>query len=280
MNITKMKTDVSLSASLAIDALGPDLRGAMSVARDAGFVGIAAANHHPELASLDFGPTARRHFRHLLQRQHLRLTCVRAVSTRGGLFDSKTLDQVMTSAVGAIRLAYDLRAAAVSLYAGAPARSSESTVPLSEAVVAAAQSLAGEADRAGLKLCLSSSSIDFLLELFGRLGAGHVRANLDTARLALDGPDLLQAADRLGPWVGMWTLADGIRTKTSFRPTELGHGDLPVAEILVRTDGLNWSGDLLVDVRDLPNPQQGARTAALVLRSARLQRASDHHGPA
>ncbi len=278
MNTTKLKTDAPLSASLAIDALGPDLRAAMSVARDTEFSGIAVANHHPELASLDFGPTARRHFRHLLLRQHLRLTCIRAVSTRNGLFDSKSLDRVMTSAVGAIRLAYDLGASAVSLYTGSPSRSSESTVPLSEAVVAAAQSLAGEADRAGLKLCLSSSSIDFLLELFGRLGAGHVRANLDTGRLALDGENLLKAADRLGPWVGMWTLADGIRTKTSFRPTELGRGDLPVAEILVHTDGLSWSGDVVVDVRDLPNPQQGAKVAAQMLRSARTQRISGQHG--
>ena len=263
-----MKTDSPISASLVIDALGPDLRAAMVVARDAGFAGIAVANHHPELASLDFGMTARRHLRHLLQRQHLRLACIRAVSTRDGLFDARTLDRVMTSAVGAVRLAYDLGASAVSLYAGSPASSPESAIPLSEPVLAAVQSLASEADRAGLKLCLSSSSIDFLLALFGRLGASHLRANLDTARLALDGPTLLQAADRLGPWVGMWTLSDGTNTGKSFRPMPLGQGYLPIAEILVRTTGLNWPGELLVGVRDLPNPQQAARAAAYVLRSA------------
>jgi sugar phosphate isomerase/epimerase len=271
MSTPLTKTDWPISASLVIDALGPDLRAALSVARDAGFAGIAVANGHPELASLDFGSTARRHLRHLLQRQHLRVACIRAVSTRGGLFDAKTLDRVMASAVGAIRLAHDLGAFAVSLYAGSPESSPGSAMTLSEPVVAAVQALAGEADQAGLKLCLSSSSVDFLLALLGRLGAGHLRANLDTARLPLDGPALLQAADRLGQWVGMWTLADSLQTGTSFRPTELGQGYLPVAEILARTEGRNWGGALLVDVRDLPDPQQGARTAAQVLRSAWLR---------
>ena len=268
-----MQTDGPISASLAVDALGLDLREAMALAGEAGFAGIAASHQHQELVDPGFGQTARRHLRHMLQRHHLRLACIRAVSTRGGLLDSKSLDRVMNSAVAAIRMAYDLGAPMVSLYAGTPTTATDlaaAPMEIADTVVEAAQSLAGEADQAGLQLCLSSSSVDFLLLLLGRVGAGHLRANLDTARLGLDAAGLLRAADRLGSRVGIWTLADGMVAGQSFRPVELGRGDLPLAEIMVRTVGCNWCGELIVDVRDLPDPQHAAKAAAEALRSTRL----------
>jgi len=255
------KTAQNIRAALALDALGGDLREAIQIAAETGFGSVALGIWHPQINSADFGVTARRDFKRLLKSKNLSLACVRAGIGPDGIFGAKTVDSCITAGLKAIELAVDLGAPWVSLYIGEPTNDSNKVSAISTTL----NEPLTQADATGISLAISSGGVDFLGALFKNNPPGHLAANLDTLKILSAGHSIGDALKVLAGHIGIWTCADASGSGPAARPTPLGAGTVPLADIVALLKEQDFAGPIVVDVRSLPNPSQAIARAAKVL---------------
>ncbi|MCL2641463.1 MAG: sugar phosphate isomerase/epimerase [Phycisphaerales bacterium] len=260
-----MNNDTPIPASLAIDAFTVDARNAFDIAADARYHGIAFATNHPELMPDQLGHTARRHLKTMLAGKRLEIDAIRIAAPKGALTDPTTIDRTLDGAQKAFLLARDLGVKVVSLNVG---NLVDNKVPHST-LIAAIRQLAQHADAVGggeLTVSLSGDASEPLRSMLKEVDYDRAAANLDTANTLAAGEDILLAAEALAGVIGQLTAADVIRAGKTIRPTCLGEGQLPLHELLEILADQGFRGPMVVDVRDLPDGEAGARHAANVLR--------------
>ena len=259
------KPNALVPAILALDPLGDDLRVAILVAAEAGFSGVALSVRHPTLAALRTSLTARRHLRHTLASRGLKLACLRCSVPRAngcGIFDSAGVDRCIDEVTAAICLAWEFQAPLVEAYIGEP----HSPALPAASFHGAVDALAREADRAGVRVVLASGAVRLLADLLSLVNVPCLQANLDTLRLFTADGGVEESANILAGKIGLWTCADVIRIGGSIRTVELGTGQAHPEKILAVLRNQEFTGPILIDVRDLPDPIHAAHRAAAVLR--------------
>jgi sugar phosphate isomerase/epimerase len=262
-----MSSPEQVPASLALDALSGDARGAFDLAASAGYRGIAFATNHSELNPDLLGTSARRHVKTLLASKRLSLDSLRAAAPRTGLTDPGTIDRTLENARKALLLARELGIATVSLNVGTLTGDPKLAKVPRGTVVSALRELAQQADAADLTLAISAEGSNALGEILKAVDYDKARLNLDAARLIGAGEDPLKVAEELAGTIAQFTAADAVRSGKSVRATELGEGQLPLHELLEILEEQGFRGPVVVDPRDLADPIDGARHAAAVLRT-------------
>ncbi len=280
-----MPTDRPIAASLSLDGLATDARGAFDLAAGAGFRGVAFSTQHPELGPRELGESGRRHLKTILAGKRLAIESLRAGGggRRGGgggggrgLADSRTVDAAMDHARAAMVLARELGVKTVALdvgripegdAGGAGGVAALSGHALPEAtLVLALRELAQAADASGITLALGADSAIGLARIVKAVDFDGAKMDLDGAREIAAAEDPLRFAGDFGGRIGQFTAADAVRSGASMRSVMLGEGQLPLSELygILREHG--FAGPLVVDVRDLPDKAQAVEHAAAVLR--------------
>ena len=252
----------TVPAALALDVFGDDLRAAIQIASSSGFSSVALGVWHPQLNNPDFGATARRDLKRLLKSKNLSLACIRAGIGPGGLFDPNTVDSCTTVGLSAINLAADLGAKWTSLYIGEPP--DISTKP--SVIEAALHEHLINADVAGVSLAVSSGGVDFLSALLRKHSAENLAVNLDTLKILSTGRSIGDALKILAGHIGIWTCTDAVGSARAVRPAPLGSGTVPLHEIYDLLKQQDFTGPIVIDVRNLSNPLQAIIQAAEFMR--------------
>ena len=121
--------------------------------------------------------------------------------------------------------------------------------------------LARHADRTGVVAALSCGQSPWLLQLLSSLNAPSLAAHLDSARIVAAGGSARHAAEMLAGHLALWTCTDAIRTGLSVQITPLGSGHAESREVVNILKNQDFTGPIVVDVRDLPHPVQAAEHA-------------------
>jgi sugar phosphate isomerase/epimerase len=258
-----MSTTSRIPAALSLDGLGDDARAAFDLAANAGYAAVAIPTNHPELRPAELGPSARRHIQRIVRSKDLRIDALRIAAPRGGLTDPGTIQRTLDNARTGIAMAYDMDVHTIAVNAGnltAPGVDFDS-------ICAAARTIAEEADRAGITVAFGADGSDKLADLIKAVACDRARANLDTAREISSGVDPAAFIERLHGAIGQVTIADSIRSGPRARIVELGHGQLALSDLLNSLRQADFTGPIVVDVRDLPDAIHGAANAAKILRA-------------
>ncbi len=239
---------------LAVEPLGLNLRDVAQTAQKLGYGGLAVGIGHPEINAKSFGHTARRHFKQILGAHGLVLGALRVGVGKSGAFDPATSQKLLDDALTACDLAHQLQTPLVSVYIGEPADDQNISGDVAEIV----RLLAVRADRTGVVVALSCGQSQWLLKLISSIDAPCLAANLDSARVVAAGGSPPQAAELLAGRMALWTCADAIRTGSTVQITPLGSGRAAGQEVVRILKNQDYTGPIVVDVRDLPHPVQAA----------------------
>jgi sugar phosphate isomerase/epimerase len=242
---------------LAIEPLSLDIRGTAQTAQKLGYGGLAIGVNHPEINTKTFGPTAQRHFKQVLAVHGLALGAIRVGVGKAGAFDPATCQKLLDDALSACDLAHRLQTPLVSVYIGEPA--DDQSIPGEVAEIV--RLLAVRADRTGVITALSCGQSTWLHKLLSSIDAPCLAANLDSARVVAAGGSPPQAAEMLAGRLALWTCADAVRTGSAVHLTPLGSGRAAGQEVVNILKSQDYTGPIVVDVRDLPNPVQAAEQA-------------------
>ena len=242
---------------LAVEPLGMDLRTAAQTARKLGFGGLAIGIGHPDIHAKTFGQTAQRHFRQILSTHGLVLGALRVGMGKAGVFDPATSQKLLDDALAACELAHRMQISLVSVYIGEPEDDQKSSGDVAEIF----RLLAAHADRTGVIAALSCGQALWLLQLLLSLDALSLAAHLDSARIVAAGGSARQAAEVLAGHLALWTCTDAIRSGSSVQITPLGSGHAESREVVNILKDQDFTGPIIVDVRDLPHPVQAAEHA-------------------
>ncbi|MGC9258782.1 MAG: sugar phosphate isomerase/epimerase family protein [Phycisphaerae bacterium] len=242
---------------LAVEPLALDLRAAAQSAKTWGYGGLAIGIGHPELHHKDFGATARRHFRHLLARLGLTLGVLRVGAGKAGAFNSATSQKLLDDALAACDLAHSLQTPLISVYIGEPTDDQTTTGDVMEIC----HTLAVHADCTGVVVALSCGRTAWLLKVLSDIEAPSLAANLDSVRIVAAGGSPPEAAAILAGRIALWTCADAIRSGLTLQSAPLGSGHAAGQQVLHILREQDYTGPVVVDVRDLPQPPQAAEYA-------------------
>ncbi len=242
---------------LAVEPLGVDLRTAAQTAHKLGFGGLAIGIGHPEIHAETFGQTAQRHFKQILSTHGLVLGALRVGAGKRGAFDAATSQKLLDDTLTACELAHRMQIPLLSVYIGEPAEDQKISGDVAEIF----RLLARQADRTGVVAALSCGQASWLLQLLSSLNAPSLAAHLDSARVVAAGRSALQAAEALAGHLALWTCTDAVRHGSSVQITPLGSGHAESAAVINILKDQDFTGPIVVDVRDLPNPVQAAEHA-------------------
>ncbi len=235
---------------LAVDPLGLDLRSTAESVKPLGYGGLAVGMGHPQFQNKDFGSTARRHFRHLLARLGLTLGVLRVGAGIAGAFNSATASKLLDDALAACDLAHSLQTPLISVYIGEPADDTTVTGD----VIEICRTLAVRADRTGVVAALSCGRTAWLLKLLSDLDTPSLAANLDSVRIISASGSPPEAAAMLAGRMALWTCADAIRSGSALQITPLGSGQADGQQVLNILKDQDYTGPVIIDVRNLPQP--------------------------
>ncbi len=242
---------------LAVEPLGMDLRTAAQNAQKWGFGGLAIGIGHAEIHAKTFGQTAQRHFKQILSAHGLVLGALRVGMGKAGAFDSATSQKLLDDALTACELAHRLQVSVISVYIGEPADDQK----LSGDVAEILRRLAEHADRTGVVAALSCGQSPWLLKLLSSMDAPSLAANLDSARVVAAGGSARQAAEMLAGRIALWTCTDALRNGSNVQMTPLGSGQAESREVVNILKNQDFTGPIIIDVRDLSHPAQAAEQA-------------------
>ncbi len=250
----KPRHAIPLLPLLAVEPLHQDLRSAAHTAKSLGYGGLAIGIGHPELNAEDFGTTAQRHLRKTLERQGVMLGALRVGVGQSGAFDSTTSQRLLDDALGACDLAHRLHTPLVCVYIGEP----DDEGAIAGDVVEIVRTITVQADRTGITCALSCGQTAWLLKLLSSIDAPCLAANLDSLRILAAGGSPPDSAEALAGRIGLWTCADGIRSSSGFQITPLGAGRGAGARVVEILNDQDFTGPIIIDVRDFPDPFHAA----------------------
>lgn len=242
---------------LAVEPLGSDLRTTAKSAQKWGFGGLAIGIGHPEIHAKTFGQTAQRHFKQILSSHGLVLGALRVGVGKAGAFDSATSQKLLDDALTACEMAHRLQISVISIYIGEP----KDDQKISGDVAEIFQILAEHADRTGVIAALSCGQSPWLLNLLSSMNAPSLAANLDSARVVAAGGSPREAAEMLAGRIALWTCTDALRNGANVQMTPLGSGQAESREVVTILQDQDFTGPIIIDVRDLPHPAQAAEQA-------------------
>jgi len=211
----------------------------------------------------DLGPSARRHLRRVLESKHLSATSLRVAGPRGGLADPAAVAATIDNAQRAIALAFDLGVTTLAVNAGTFEPGGQNSD-----IYAAARHIVEEADNAGIQIAFGAATSAALADLLAQVNYDRARGQMETSRAIAAGEDPAAIIHQLHGRLAQVTLADAIRAGSQVRTVELGQGQLALPDLLAALRDHEFTGPLVVDVRDLPDGPRGAQHAADVLRQA------------
>jgi sugar phosphate isomerase/epimerase len=93
------------------------------------------------------------------------------------------------------------------------------------------------------------------------MDAPSLAANLDSARVVAAGGSPREAAEMLAGRIALWTCTDALRNGSNVQMTPLGSGQAESREVVNNLKDQDFTGPIIVDVRDLTNPAQAAQQA-------------------
>ncbi len=242
---------------LAVEPLGLDLRTTAKSAQKWGFGGLAIGIGHQEIHAKTFGQTAQRHFKQILSSHGLLLGALRVGVGKAGAFDSATSQKLLDDALTACEMAHRLQISVISIYIGEPKDDQKIAGDVAEIF----QRLAEHADRTGVIAALSCGQSPWLLNLLSSMDAPSLAANLDSARVVAGGGSPREAAEMLAGRIALWTCTDALRNGSNVQMTPLGSGQAESREVVTILQDQDFTGPIIIDVRDLPHPAQAAEQA-------------------
>jgi sugar phosphate isomerase/epimerase len=242
---------------LAVEPLGLDLRDTAQWAYKLGYGGLAIGIGHPEINTESFGHTAQRHLKQILAARGLALGVLRVGVGKSGAFDSATSQRLLDDALAACDLAHQFQTPLVSVYIGEAA----DDAAISGEVEEIFRLLAVRADRTGVVAALSCGQPQLLLKILRKIGAPSLMANLDSARIIAAGGSVPAAAEALAGLTALWICNDALRTGSAVQMTPLGAGGAKGAEVAILLKNQDYTGPIVVDVRDLQHPLKAAEHA-------------------
>ena len=239
---------------LAIEPLGLDLRSAAQAAKSLAYGGLAVGIRHPELNPKIFGRTAQRHFRQILAAQRLVLGALRVGAGPAGAFDPATSQKLLDDALAACELAHSLQIPLIAVYIGEPLDTQNITNDIADIF----RTLAVQADRTGVVAALSCGQTQWLRKLLLSIDTPCLAANLDSVRIVSAGGSPPDAAEALAGCIALWTCADAVRSGSAIEITPLGSGRADGSRVARILKDQDFTGPVVVDVRDLPQPLHAA----------------------
>ena len=240
-----MEKQHKYTMSLHVDPLGHDMRHSIALAAELGYAGISVGIGHPQLNAADFGTTARRHWMAILHSHHLELAAIRAGAGVSGCADWSHAEILIQQTHRALSLARECRAREVIVYLGEPpsaipsaspagpsdlhrgepgdARRPEPDAycPVGDAVI---DEVLSAADRAGVKLALSSGNVHWLKSKIKPHYSKSVGVALDSYRVLAAGQSPADAACELAGMIHAWISADALRRGGVMQNVLLGTG--------------------------------------------------------
>jgi sugar phosphate isomerase/epimerase len=257
----------ALKIGIRVESLRLPLRQAIRRAGELGAKGIQI-DAVGDLAPDQFGATARRDFRHLLNTLGLELTAL-GFPTRHGFNTEDRLEARIIALQKVLTLSFDLRA---PLVLGAIGRVPEDPQhPARKLLADSLGEIGRHADRVGARYAVESGpeSGATLAGFLDSIVTGGLAVNLDPANLLIRGYDPIRAVYDLSRYIAHTHVRDAVHDPASELGREVnpGAGDLDWPRYLGALEDVGYRGWFVVEREASKEPDRDVGRAVEFLRS-------------
>ncbi len=236
-----------MKIGVKLESLGLPLRRALSDAERMGASGVQV-DAVGDLAPGALSQTGRREFLHLLRGHNLELTAL-GCPLRRGLDNTDNQDARIQHVQRVMSLSFDLGTGRVIVQAGRVPGENEDPCwrPMAESL----EALGRHGDKVGAVLALEAGLEpgSHLVRMLDHLDTGGLGINFDPANLLMNGFDIYESLDALGPRIVHSHAHDARQAGPNRGAQEVpvGHGDIDWLKYLSELEHHNYHGWIMVE---------------------------------